>query len=216
MPAGSRGTSRWRESLSAVSAERRTSRSATIALGDAAGITRLYSGNLPSISFEVKRTSPIWARMWLLPMVIATSPSVPRRRCSSRTPLRGMMTCWPAGLGRQIHFAQCQTMAVSRDRSQHFPVRFQQHSIQVIANVLLRHREVRLVQEAPEIRLREIQCLLLRQLIDDREIRGGEGGEHKAAFSCFERHLVAVLGRMSASRRRAASDRCREAFGRAA
>jgi hypothetical protein len=32
------------------------------ALGEAAGITRLYSGNLPSISFDVKRTSPIWAR----------------------------------------------------------------------------------------------------------------------------------------------------------
>src|SRR5688572_10685515 len=49
-------------------------------------------------------------------------------------------------LGWQIHLAQCQTMAVSRDRSQHLTVRFQQHSIQVITDVLLGHGEMGLVE----------------------------------------------------------------------
>ncbi len=50
-----------------------------------------------------------------------------------------------------------------------------------------------LVQEPFEVRLRHANALLLRQLVDDREIAGGEGGEDKAAAACLDRQLFAIL-----------------------
>ncbi len=84
-------------------------------------------------------------------------------------------------------------MAVSRDRSQHFPVRFQQHPIQVITDVLLRHREVGLVQKPLQIGLGKLQRLLLRQFVDHREVGGGEGGENEAAAAAADGDFVAIL-----------------------
>ena len=49
----------------------------SIFFGGLAGITRPYSGNRPSISFDVKRMSPIWARTWLLPMARSTCLPLP-------------------------------------------------------------------------------------------------------------------------------------------
>ena len=64
-------------------------------------------------------------------------------------------------------------MAVSRDRSQRFPVRFQQHAVEVIADVLLRHREMRLVEQPLERGLRDGQCLLRTDVLDRREVAAG-------------------------------------------
>jgi hypothetical protein len=44
-------------------------------------------------------------------------------------------------------------MAVSRDRSQHFRRSFEQKAVQVVAHVLLRHREMGLVEQPLEILL---------------------------------------------------------------
>src|SRR5207253_2454930 len=70
----------------------------------------------------------------------------------------------------QQHLADRQAMPIGRDRSQRLPIRFEEQPVQVVANVLLRHREMRLVDEPAELALLETQRLLRIDLLDDREI----------------------------------------------
>ena len=107
---------------------------------------------------------------------------------------------------RQIHLAQCQTMAVSRDRSQRFRRRFQQKPVQVITDVLLRHREMRLLEQPLEVLLRQLQRLLRVDFLDRRELSRRQRRQREATLARPHRHpfAVEVERHLDAFRQRAA------------
>ena len=90
----------------------------------------------------------------------------------------------------EADLAHRQPMAVRRDGPQELALRFQQHAVQVIADVLLRHREMRLVDQTTEIRLRYRDRLLGVDLIDHREFRGRQTREREAALAAFHGHAI--------------------------
>ena len=82
------------------------------------------------------------------------------------------MTCCSSSF-RPIYLrlAQGEAVTVRGDRADMTTLRLQQHSVEVIADVLLRHREVRLLDQPPEHRLVECNRLAGLDLFDTREIR---------------------------------------------
>ncbi len=76
-----RGISRWTGWPVRCRAWRSNSRSAVMIDRRVRRDHATIFGNLPSISFEVKRTALIVARMWFVPIFSSTSPSPVRMRC---------------------------------------------------------------------------------------------------------------------------------------
>ena len=113
-------------------------------------------------------------------------------RCSSSTPLRGTITCWP-GLPpcRQLSLAQRQTMSVGRHARSSFADSFEQHAVEVIAHVLLRHREMRLVEQPLEVLLRHAERLLGVDFLDRRKLGRRQGRQREAALAAPGRHALA-------------------------
>ena len=75
-------------------------------------------------------------------------------------------------------------MAVRCDRHQLVAVDHQQHAVQVIADVLLRHREMDHAEQLPEGLLRNRQARAeVCSLVDGRELVGGKRLEREAAFA---------------------------------
>src|SRR5512134_555553 len=72
------------------------------------------------------------------------------------------------GLGFEFCLAESQSVTVCGYGTQRLAFSFEQKSVQIVANVLLRHRKMRLVDQTSEITLRQRQRLLRIDLIDYR------------------------------------------------
>src|SRR4029078_11493107 len=84
-----------------------------------------------------------------------------------------------------------QSMAVGGYRLQRRAVDDEQHAVAVVAEVLLRHREFRELQQAPEITLRERERLqLLLADVDARIVAGRERLQIEARPARAHAHLA--------------------------
>src|SRR5690348_12908495 len=78
-------------------------------------------------------------------------------------------------------------MTVGRHSTKILALGLQQHSVEVVANVLLSHGKVSLVDQATKFTLLEIECLLRIDVIDQREFRGRKRGKRKSALPRAQR-----------------------------
>src|SRR3954471_11657591 len=74
-------------------------------------------------------------------------------------------------LALELRLAQRQAMAVRGNRTQRFAIGLEQKSVQVVANVLLCHRKVRLVDQTSKVALGQCQRLLCIDFFDHRKLR---------------------------------------------
>ena len=94
-------------------------------------------------------------------MATSASPASVSTRCSSSTPLRGHYHLLGVlGSGGQAGFAQRETMPVGCHSTEQLPIDFQQHAIQVVANILLRHGEMGFLQQPQQFLARQLHALL--------------------------------------------------------
>ena len=64
-------------------------------------------------------------------------------------------------------------MPVGGHRSQRQPLNLEQHAVQVVADILLRHGKVGFLQETQQFLARYLHGLLRVDVIDHRKFRGG-------------------------------------------
>src|SRR5437879_6532608 len=89
-------------------------------------------------------------------------------------------------------------MPIRRYRAQRLAIRLEEQPVQVVANILLRHREMCLVDEPPEFPLLETQRLLRADLLDDGEFGRGQTREREAAAAGAQRHALALRAQRDA------------------
>jgi len=127
---------------------------------------------------------PIWARTWLVSDRQLDAALVPNVRCSSRTPLRGTITCWfVLALVLQGHFAQRQTMSVRRNCTQGRNPRFEKQTVQVVPDVCWAIEKCVLSIQASEFALGHRQSLLRVDLLDQRKLRSRECRQRETALA---------------------------------
>ena len=104
-----------------------------------------------------------------------------------------------------LHRRERQTVAVGGNRHQLLAVDDEQHAVQVITDVLLRHREMDHAEQLPEGLLRNRQARAeVSRLVDGRELVGGERLERETAFAgAHGEALVGEVERDFARRHRA-------------
>ena len=86
-------------------------------------------------------------------------------------------------------FAQRQAMAVGRHRSQELAIDLEQHSVQVVANVLLCHGKMRLLQQTQQFLAWNLHRLLRIDVLDDRKFRGRQSRQAETATARLDHHL---------------------------
>ncbi|MNS89747.1 hypothetical protein D3C72_1237680 [compost metagenome] len=97
-----------------------------------------------------------------------------------------------AGLG-QIGFAQGQAMAVGGDGAQRITAQVEQQAVEVIAHVLLGHRERSALNQLLQGGFADRNTLGGFHFVHRREVVGGQGGQGEAAASCLHGDLVTSL-----------------------
>ena len=90
-------------------------------------------------------------------------------------------------------FAQRQAMAVGGHAAQHLVAQVEEQAVEVIAHVLLRHREGGALDQFLEAGFRHAHALGGFDLVDRREIVGRQAGQREAAAPGLDRDLVARL-----------------------
>ena len=155
-------------------------------------MTRLKSGNLPSTTFDTSSTLAKRKRTWLARMSSVTGSSLSSSSLpSSSTVLRGRITSCAGVIAGHLDARPRQPMAVGGDRLQRALVDDQQHAVQVVADVLLRHRELDELEQRAQVLLRQRQRLqLLAAQADPRIVGGGERLQVEPRASGPDRHLV--------------------------
>ena len=93
-----------------------------------------------------------------------------------------------------IHLGLRQAVAVGGDRPQHVVFQFHQHAVQVVADILHRHRERGFVQQGFQRQLVHFEALLPFVLLDAREVGRVQRIERVAAARRDDQHFVFVHG----------------------
>src|SRR6202034_3062217 len=79
------------------------------------------------------------------------------------------------------HLAPGESVAIGGDCAQHLTVGLEQGAVEVVAHILLRHREMSLVDEQTTVLGSNRDSLQRVDLIDHRKFRGGQSREREAA-----------------------------------
>ena len=129
----------------ALESRRSRSRSASTILLGLVGTTPPYSGKRPSISFEVNECRRSAREHDSCRIRVPQTPPGPNIPCSSITPFPGTMTWrldeifgFPAIALVSASARRCPSVATQRSECSR---RIEQHAIEVIAHILMRHRE---------------------------------------------------------------------------
>jgi hypothetical protein len=94
----------------------------------------------------------------------------------------------------EVDLRQREPVPIRRDRSELLALGLEQQAVQVIPYVLLRHREVRFLNQRPQVATRQTQRLLRRNLLDDRKIRRPQRRQCESTASGLHREPLAVEG----------------------
>jgi hypothetical protein len=96
-----------------------------------------------------------------------------------------------ARLAGKLHLTPGQPVPIGCHRAQRLAVGFQQRAVQVVAHVLLCHREVRLIDQAPAVVGADLQRVLRIDVFDDRKLARRQAREREAAAAAAQHHLLA-------------------------
>ena len=91
----------------------------------------------------------------------------------------------------QLQFRQGQAVSVRGDRAQRISVGFEQQPVQVVADILMSHGEVRFLQQFAETVLIHPHILLCGDLFHHREVFGSETGQGEPAAGSLQCDSVA-------------------------
>ena len=89
------------------------------------------------------------------------------------------------------HRADRQTVAVGGDGTQLFAFGLKQHAVEVVAHVLMGHRELRRLDQTLQRRLRQRKLHFALPVVQIRKVAGRQGRERKAAAPGANQHAFA-------------------------
>ena len=103
------------------------------------------------------------------------------------------------GVAIDVYFmrqcTQSQTVSVSGHYPQLLTTKLPQHAVEVVAHILLRHREACAINQALQLALLDSELVRTQAVLNARVFPGGEGRERKAAAAGFDHYLVAITGK---------------------
>ncbi len=83
-------------------------------------------------------------------------------------------------------------MTIGRDRTQHAVGDFEQHAVEVIANILLGHGEPAALDDPTQLALIDAEVERTRPFLDCGEVVGRQGRQRKAAAARFDHYLLLI------------------------
>jgi len=92
----------------------------------------------------------------------------------------------------KFDLTQSKAVPVCSDRAQMLPTRFEKHAIEVITNILLRHREMRLIKQPCQRLLRHGNAMPRIDVIHDRELCRRQCHQAEFAAARFNIELLAT------------------------
>src|SRR3989344_9508114 len=95
-------------------------------------------------------------------------------------------------LDRRFHRTHGQTVSIGGNGAEDAGLYFQQHAVEVIAHVLLRHGKASAFDQATQPALYQAEGQRTWAFFDSREIIGGQGGQTEAAAAGFYQQLLLV------------------------
>ncbi len=94
----------------------------------------------------------------------------------------------------EVHLRQREPVPIGCNRAELLSLRLEQEPVQVVPYVLLRHREVRLLNQRAKVATRQTQRLFRRDFLDDRKVRRPKRRQRESAASPLHREPLAVEG----------------------